>query len=320
MPSSYTTSLRLTLPATGELGGQWGNTVNTGITELLDSAVAGTAAVTMTDADYTLTTANGSSDQSRAMFVTLSGTLSQARNVVCPTNSKLYFVTNSTTGGYAITFKTSAGTGISVPNGRRMVLYCDGTNVVDAVTNFSSLKINNIDAVNLSDTQTLSNKTINASAFNGSIGATTPSTGAFTNFSASGTFALTGDQVQVSEGGTGASTPTNAKINLEVITSTTGSARLPSGTTGQRDGVPSAGFIRFNTSTVKFEGYTGSAWTSVGGGATGGGPDAIFVENGQTVTTNYTITTSNNAMSTGPITINSGITVTVPSGSRWVVL
>jgi len=52
----------------------------------------------------------------------------------------------------------------------------------------------------------------------------------------------------------------------------------------------------------------------------GGGPDAVFVENDQTVTTNYTITTNKNAMSTGPITINSGITVTVPSGSNWVVL
>ena len=102
--------------------------------------------------------------------------------------------------------------------------------------------------------------------------------------------------------------------------SATGSAYMPAGTTGQRDGAPSAGYLRFNSSLTKFEGYNGTAWSSVGGGATGGGSDDIFIENGQTVTTNYTITTNKNAMSTGPITINSSITVTVPSGSNWVVL
>lgn len=66
--------------------------------------------------------------------------------------------------------------------------------------------------------------------------------------------------------------------------------------------------------------YVVGTWTAVGQGATGGGGNQIFVENGQTVTTNYTIPTSKNAMSTGPITINGGVTVTIPSGSRWVVL
>jgi hypothetical protein len=103
-------------------------------------------------------------------------------------------------------------------------------------------------------------------------------------------------------------------------TSTTGSALVPSGTQAQRDGSPSAGFFRFNSDVTKFEGYNGTAWGSVGGGATGGGADEIFVENGQTVTTNYTLTTNKNAMSVGPISINSGVTVTVPTGSNWVVL
>ena len=57
-----------------------------------------------------------------------------------------------------------------------------------------------------------------------------------------------------------------------------------------------------------------------GGGASGGGSDAIFYENGQTITTSYSITANTNAMSTGPLTVNSGVSVTVPSGSRWVVL
>jgi hypothetical protein len=103
-------------------------------------------------------------------------------------------------------------------------------------------------------------------------------------------------------------------------TSTTGSALVPAGTTGERDGSPAAGYFRFNSTLSKFEGYNGTAWGSVGGGATGGGSDAVFVENDQVVSANYTIPSTRNAMSTGPITVNSGITVTVSSGARWVVL
>mgnify|MGYP000921802668 CR=1 FL=1 len=105
-------------------------------------------------------------------------------------------------------------------------------------------------------------------------------------------------------------------------TSATGSAEMPAGTTAQRDVSPSAGYLRFNSSDSSFEGYDGSAWGAIGGGggASGGGSDAIFYENGQTITTSYSITASTNAMSTGPLTVNSGVSVTVPSGSRWVVL
>lgn len=103
-------------------------------------------------------------------------------------------------------------------------------------------------------------------------------------------------------------------------TSDTGSAEIPTGTEAQRDGSPSAGYFRFNTDVAKFEGYNGTAWGSVGGGATGGGSDAVFVENDQVVTANYTIPATKNAMSTGPVEIDDGVTVTVSSGARWVVL
>ena len=102
-------------------------------------------------------------------------------------------------------------------------------------------------------------------------------------------------------------------------TSATGSGQLPAGTTGQRDGSPSAGMIRYNSTTASFEGY-GAAWGSIGGGASGAGGDAVFYENGQNVTTDYTITASTNAMSAGPVTVDSGVTVTIPSGSNWVVV
>ena len=137
MPSSYTTNLRLTLPATGENSGTWGTLVNNGITTLIDTSIAGTASVTMTDANYVLTSINGATDEARSMFITLSGTLSTTRNVICPSVSKLYIVTNNTTGGQSIVFTTLAGTGITVPNGRRAIVYCNGTNVVSAFDYFS---------------------------------------------------------------------------------------------------------------------------------------------------------------------------------------
>ena len=59
---------------------------------------------------------------------------------------------------------------------------------------------------------------------------------------------------------------------------------------------------------------------AIGNGATGGGGDQIFVQNGQTVTTSYTIPTNFNAMSTGPISIDAGVTVTVPANSVWAII
>lgn len=98
----------------------------------------------------------------------------------------------------------------------------------------------------------------------------------------------------------------------------TGSLTVPVGTTGQQAG--GQGSIRYNTTLNRFEGNNGSVWGGIGGGATGGGADQVFVQNQPTVTTNYTLTTGFNAMSTGPITINNGVTVTVPDGQRWVVI
>ena len=102
-------------------------------------------------------------------------------------------------------------------------------------------------------------------------------------------------------------------------TASTGSAALPTGTTAQRDGTPTAGYMRYNSTTASFEGY-GSAWGSIGGGATGAGGDAVFMENELIVTTDYTLSTNKSALSVGPVTINSGVSVTITSGYTWVVL
>ena len=105
-----------------------------------------------------------------------------------------------------------------------------------------------------------------------------------------------------------------------VTMSSTGFALIPAGTTAERPVSPANGQIRYNTTTSQFEGYQGGAWGQLGGGATGGGGDEVFVENGVTVTTNYTLTTGKNASSVGPISLDSGVSVTIPSGQRWIVL
>jgi hypothetical protein len=128
---------------------------------------------------------------------------------------------------------------------------------------------------------------------------------------------LAGDTVALRLNAAAISTMINSVVRK---TSNTGSAVLPVGTTAQRDASPAAGYLRFNDDLDKPEVYNGTAWGSVGGGATGGGSDEVFVQNSQNVTTNYTIPGTKNAMSTGPITVNSGVTVTISSGSRWVVI
>lgn len=112
----------------------------------------------------------------------------------------------------------------------------------------------------------------------------------------------------------------NITVTGNIEQSGVAAMKIPTGTTAQRHGSPTAGHLRFNTDTNSAEIYNGSSFTSVGGGATGGGSDETFLETDNTVTASYTISTNRNAMTTGPVTINSGATVTVPSGQRWVIL
>lgn len=83
---------------------------------------------------------------------------------------------------------------------------------------------------------------------------------------------------------------------------------------------PSEGMFVYLTGTDELQFYNGSAWIPFSAGAKGGGTDQVFYENDQTVTTNYTLTSGTNAVTAGPVTINSGVTVTVPSGSVWTVV
>jgi hypothetical protein len=83
---------------------------------------------------------------------------------------------------------------------------------------------------------------------------------------------------------------------------------------------PVTGMIRYNSTNSAFEGYGASGWAGIGGGATGAGGDEVFILNSQVITTSYAIPSGKNASSTGPLTVNGSVTITIPSGARWVIL
>lgn len=116
-----------------------------------------------------------------------------------------------------------------------------------------------------------------------------------------------------------AGTFTNLNVIDLLTLESTGAAILNVGTTGERPASPEAGMVRYNSTTSKFEGYS-SAWGALGGGATGGGSDEVFFQNGQLVTVDYTVPADKNAGTFGPVSINSGVTVTIPSGAVWSIV
>lgn len=139
-------------------------------------------------------------------------------------------------------------------------------------------------------------------------------------FTPAGNIAATNVQAAVQELDTEKASKAGDTFTGDVVFNTTGQITVPSGSTAQRSASPVNGMFRYNSTTSQFEGYAGGQWGAVGGGATGGIGNAAFYENDKTITVNYTITSGKNAMSAGPITVNSGVVVTVPSGSVWTIV
>lgn len=152
MASTYSTSLRLELMATGDQSGTWGDTTNTNLGTLLEQAITGVLSVAQGDATLTLTALDGATDQSRNAVINLTGAMTGAQNVVVPNANKLYLIKNSTSGGFAVTVKTSAGTGVTVPAGTARWVYADGTNVVDGMSGPWSPSSNDAQALGISGT------------------------------------------------------------------------------------------------------------------------------------------------------------------------
>lgn len=312
MPSTFTQSLRLTLPATGENAGTWGLLVNTGITELVDSAIAGRATISTwggAGVPYTLSNTDGVANEARQMFIRATGAPGEAKNVICPAVSKLYVFTNATTGGFALTLKTASGAGISVPNGRTMLLRCDGTDVLEGVSYQATMNIN-------------------ALTLNTALGVASGGTGAAT-FTANnvllgnGTSALqtvapgTLNNVLYSDGTTWVAGP---------IPSTGAVTSFSAGTTGFTPSTPSAGNITLAGTLAVANGGTGQTTYTNGqlliGNTTGNtlAKSTLTAGAGITITNGSgTITITNSASGTPTLNVVAGTTQTAVTGNHYVL-
>ena len=138
MASTYSTNLALELIGTGEQSGTWGTTTNTNLGTLLEQAISGYVTQAITDgsgANTTITIPNGTTGVARNMFIEMTGALTFATtSLIVPANKKMYFIFNNTSGGFAVTVKVSGQTGILVPNGKKVILTCNGTDIVEAHT------------------------------------------------------------------------------------------------------------------------------------------------------------------------------------------
>lgn len=142
MASTYSTNLAIELIGVGEQDNTWGVTTNTNLGTLIEQAVSGYVTQAITNgADTTITIPNGATGVARNMFIECTGALTAARNLIVPANKKLYFIYNNTTGGFAVTVKVSGQTGVSVPNGAKVLLVSNGTDVVVATNYMSSLSL-----------------------------------------------------------------------------------------------------------------------------------------------------------------------------------
>lgn len=162
MPSTYSTNLKIQLIATGEESGFWGTITNTNLGTLLEQAVSGyvTQAVA-TGTDTTITIPDGATGVARNMYLELTGTGGTNTNLFVPANKKLYFIFNNTSSGQ-VTVKVAGQTGVSVPNGKKMLLVSNGTDIVNATNYIASLSSDNLSlsgTLSVAGTTTLSGLT-----------------------------------------------------------------------------------------------------------------------------------------------------------------
>jgi hypothetical protein len=149
MASTYSTNLALELIGTGDQSGTWGNTTNTNLGTLIEQAVSGVVTQAMADSNQTITIPNGATGVARNMYIECTGALTAGRQLIVPTNKKLYFIFNNTTGGFAITVLVSGQTGVSVPAGKKVILVMNsaGTDVVDATNYLSGLTVGALNGI-----------------------------------------------------------------------------------------------------------------------------------------------------------------------------
>lgn len=146
--TTQTSLLRLILPVQGEFSGTWGDQVNAGLTNLIDSAVAGTTTLN-TDADVTLTANNYAADQARAAILFCTGTRTAVRSILAPNSSKIYVVINTTSQGTTLKGVTGPTTGVTIPATSAAICAWNGSDfIVVAQNNLSSNHLGQLTVAN----------------------------------------------------------------------------------------------------------------------------------------------------------------------------
>lgn len=285
---NYTPLLGLALPTTGDLVGIWGTTVNTALTSLLDTAIAGTTTLSA-DTDVTLSDTDGTANQARAAIINWTATGTVTRNITAPAASKIYIVFNNTGGTQAIVIRaTGPTTGVTILAGdQAMVAWNSTTNDFERVGGGTAGGAN---------TQIQFN---NGGNFDGDAGLTWDGT----TLSATeiSTDAITlGTPLAIADGGTNSTaTPTLGGVGYGTGTA---HAYTAAGTAGK---------------VLTSNGSAAPTWEDTVAPVVAGG---ALLTNTDTVTESYVVPVGTNAFSVGPITIADTYTVTVSSGQRWVVI
>ena len=206
MASSYS-ALKIELIATGEQVNVWGSTTNTNLGTALEEAIVGrTVASFTTDGNLTIDLTNTNTTQVARHYIlslTSTGALTATRDLIVPSIDKPYIIENNTTGAQSIRVKTTAGTGITVPNGKTAMVYANSTNVVSALSYVPALSI---------DTATLATATIATAAI--AAGTATFSAATITTATINGGTITGITDLAVADGGTGLSTLTANNVIL----------------------------------------------------------------------------------------------------------
>ena len=209
MASTYSPSLKLTLIGDGDQSSIWGQTTNTNLGTLLDQAIAGVVSITMSDANYTLSSLNGTADEARNAVIVVGGSNAAIRDVIPPVIKKLYTVVNNTSGGFAIRVIGATGTGVNIPNGATALVFCNGTNFVSGLSGSSG---------NFSIAGALTATTINGTTITAATQFTGPGTG------------LTGTAAGLTVGSATTATTATTATSAAAITNSGGWSVTPSGT------------------------------------------------------------------------------------------